>query len=89
MVRATSKISVKGQVVIPVSMQRQLNLDDGTTLELQAEDSTITLKKTPGWVEETRGSLPSNHGQIEPEQLEALIEAATLIESYQTFGHSK
>lgn len=89
MAQYTTKVSPKGQVVIPKNLQAQLQLPDGVLVELQIEESTAVLRKAPSWVERTRGALATNHPQIEPEEMEELIEAAALIEAFENHGECK
>lgn len=86
MIRYSSKLSEKGQVVIPAQLQRQMDLASGEVVQVQSEESMIVIEQIPGWVEATRGTLATNHAQLEPDQLEALIEATAIIESFQAFG---
>lgn len=81
----TAKVSIKGQIVIPNDLQERLDLPDGALLEIQIDDSTATLEKTRGWVERTRGALATGHPQIEPEQLELLVEATAIIEALEKY----
>jgi len=40
-----SKVSTKGQIVLPVDIRRQLDIDPGDKLLLLAEDETLIIKK--------------------------------------------
>ena len=47
-----TKISSKGQVVIPLDVRRKLALKDGETLAVSTEDDLIVLKKVKNPMEE-------------------------------------
>lgn len=42
---ALTKLSSKGQVVIPLSLREELDLKEGETLAVMGKDDTILLKK--------------------------------------------
>lgn len=82
----TSRISAKGQIVIPTGVQHELSLEDGVVVNIRVDGQGAILEKQASWVEATRGALSTNHPQIEPDELEALIEATALLEMYEKYG---
>lgn len=83
----TTKVSQKGQIVIPAAVQERMDLKDGVTVVIQLVDSAAVIEKAPRWVELTRGALVSEHPQLEPDDLEELIEATALIETFTKLGN--
>lgn len=73
----TTKISSKGQVVIPVTLRRLLNLQDGDKMALHvSDDGEIILKKLPTALDwrDLIADIPSEtvditeDGQYDPEK---------------------
>ncbi|MCA9834710.1 MAG: AbrB/MazE/SpoVT family DNA-binding domain-containing protein [Thermomicrobiales bacterium] len=83
----STKVSAKGQVVIPTSVQHQLDMEDGVTLLIKLEGEHLVLERPQSWVATTRGSLVSHHPQLDPEALEELIEATALVEAFAKYGN--
>lgn len=82
--RAT-RITSKGQVVIPKEIRDRTGLDIGDSVSLTSGEEGIRVVKRSGWARATAGTLPSPGGPIEPEELEAVLERAKdaeIVEEY-------
>lgn len=87
MVQYKTKVSPKGQVVIPSEVQKNLQLDDGVLVEIHVEDSVAVVKKAPSWVEQTAGifSHPSQTGKpVTIEEMDKAVEEG-ILESWNRF----
>ena len=52
-----TKMSSKGQVVIPLDVRRRLNLKDGETLAISTKDDLVVLKKIKNPLEDDLRTL--------------------------------
>jgi len=60
---ATTKLSGKNQITLPVAMVRRLGLTPGRKLMLRLEDDRIVLRPEPeDWVEYFHGSMKGVYG---------------------------
>lgn len=59
----TARFTTKGQVVIPVHLRRQFEIEDGTRVVIQATPEGILLKPvTPALIKRGRGILKRRPG---------------------------
>lgn len=59
----TARFTTKGQVVIPVHLRRQFEIEDGTKVVIQATPEGILLKPvTPALIKRGRGILKRRPG---------------------------
>jgi AbrB family looped-hinge helix DNA binding protein len=72
-VRAT-RLTSKGQVVIPKEIRDRTGLAIGDSLSLTSDEDGGRVVKRSGWARETAGCLPSRRNPIEPADLEELLE---------------
>lgn len=80
------KVRRKGQMTLPAEVRDDLEIKDGDVLYLRKENGNYILSIGESWVERSRGALSTSHPPIEPEQLEEIIEASTLLETFEKFG---
>lgn len=86
MTKSITRISAKGQVVIPAGLLRTMHVEGGDVVLLSTDDSVIVIEPAPSWVEQTRGALQVDRVQLDPGQLEAIIEATATIEAFEEVG---
>jgi AbrB family looped-hinge helix DNA binding protein len=72
---ATTRISTKGQVVIPKAVREALGLRPGDELTVELENGAIRLVPRKKGLEEALKALPGHPPRIEFENEEALFEA--------------
>jgi AbrB family looped-hinge helix DNA binding protein len=76
---ATTKMSSKGQVVIPESIRRKLKLEPGTRFVVVAEDDVVILKSiTPPSMEEFDSVISKARQQAEEAGLTPAKAAETI-----------
>lgn len=83
--RAT-RLTSKGQVVIPKEIRDRTGLDIGDSVSLTSNEEGVRVVKRSGWARATAGTLPSPHGPIEPEELEALLERSKDTATIEEYG---
>ncbi|HWV34888.1 MAG TPA: AbrB/MazE/SpoVT family DNA-binding domain-containing protein [Thermomicrobiales bacterium] len=81
-----TRVSAKGQVVIPKTIRDQKNLDVGDLVTLVSEDDRVRVDKRSGWARATAGCLPSSIPPLEPDALDDIIEQTTLQELREKYG---
>ena len=81
-----SRMTTKGQVVIPKQLRDQVGLHVGDPLRLVRDGETIQVVKRSGWARATAGSLPSSLPPLGPEELDDLVERAALDEAHEEWG---
>jgi AbrB family looped-hinge helix DNA binding protein len=81
-----SRMTTKGQVVIPKQIRDQVGLHVGDSLRLVREGENLHITRRSGWARATAGCLPSSLPPLEPEELDELIERAALDEARDEWG---
>jgi AbrB family looped-hinge helix DNA binding protein len=70
---ATTTLSSKHQVTLPVALVRQLGLAPGDKFTVRLEDGAIMLLPRPrSWVDYISGSMPGYYGKTK-EEIEAYL----------------
>jgi AbrB family looped-hinge helix DNA binding protein len=70
---ATTTLSSKHQITLPVALVRELGLSPGDKLAVRLEDGAIVLRPRPrSWVDYISGSMPGYHGRTK-EEVEAYL----------------
>ena len=70
---ATTTLSSKHQITLPVAVVRELGLAPGDKLTVRLEDGGIVLKPRPrSWVDYISGSMPGYYGKTK-EDIEAYL----------------
>ena len=65
---ATTTLSSKHQVTLPVALVRELHLAPGDKFTVRLEDGAIMLRPRPrSWVDYVSGSMPGYHGKTKEE----------------------
>lgn len=80
-----SRITTKGQMVIPKRFRDLKGIRIGDSITLESHGDNVHVARRSGWARATAGSLPSPHGPIEPEELEEVLERTAdeeIIERY-------
>jgi AbrB family looped-hinge helix DNA binding protein len=81
-----SRMTIKGQVVIPKEIRDQAGLHVGDSLRLEQAGNDIQITRRSGWARATAGILPSSLPPLEPEELDDLIERAAIEETHDEWG---
>ena len=81
-----SRMTTKGQVVIPKQIRDQAGLHVGDSIRLVRDGEEVHISRRSGWARATAGSLPSTLPPLEPDELEERIERAALEESRDEWG---
>lgn len=74
-VRVT-RVTTKGQVVIPKALRDRAGLTIGDSVSLTTNEERVHLTKRSGWARATAGCLPSSLPPIEPDAIDELAEHA-------------
>jgi AbrB family looped-hinge helix DNA binding protein len=70
---ATTTLSSKHQITLPMALVRELGLAPGDKLSVRLEDGGIVLKPRPrSWVDYISGSMPGYYGKTK-EDVEAYL----------------
>jgi len=70
---ATTTLSSKHQVTLPVALVRELGLTAGDKFSVRLEDGAIMLRPRPrSWVDYISGSMPGYYGKTR-EEVEAYL----------------
>ena len=88
MSQSTTKVSAKGQIVIPSEVQKQMDVRGGDALLLRTDGSFVVIEPAPCWVEQTRASLPRVHQHLVPDHLAAILVATDTIEALERVGRT-
>jgi len=81
-----TKLTSKGQVVIPAQLRRQERLHIGDSVTLAAQDHDVQVSKRSGWAHATAGCLPSALPPIEPDALDEMTERLAIQETHEKYG---
>lgn len=68
-----------------IAMER----DERVQQQVRQDEQRIGVSQGSGWARATAGSLPSRRGQIEPEELEELLERIADEEVLEKFGDAR
>ena len=70
---ATTTLSSKHQIILPVALVRELGLAPGDKLTVRLEHGAIVLRPRPrDWVDQISGSMPGYYGKTK-EDIEAYL----------------
>ena len=86
MKRRTTRMTTKGQVVIPKQYRDQSDLYVGDSIRLTVQREGIRIAKRSGWARATAGCLASSRPPLEPDELDELMERAALREARDEWG---
>jgi bifunctional DNA-binding transcriptional regulator/antitoxin component of YhaV-PrlF toxin-antitoxin module len=81
-----TRITTKGQAVIPKDLRDITGLGIGDSVSLAPEDDNVRVTRRASWARATAGLLPSSLPPIEPHMLEEMIARATDEEIYEKYG---
>lgn len=81
-----TRLTAKGQVVIPKEIRDRTGLDIGASVNLTSDEDGVHITKRSGWARSTAGCLPSSLPPIEPEELEEMAERAADEEVREKYG---
>lgn len=81
-----TRLTSKGQVVIPKYLRDQESLQIGDSITLLAQESDIHISRRSGWARATAGCLPSSLPPLEPATLDALAERIAVQEIREKYG---
>jgi AbrB family looped-hinge helix DNA binding protein len=82
----TTRMTTKGQVVIPKDLRDGADMHVGDSLSLTSQDEDVRIAKRTGWARATAGCLASSQPSMEPEELDELMERAALRETREKWG---
>lgn len=81
-----TRITTKGQVVIPKEFRDRTSLDIGDSLTLISEARDVRIARRSGWAQATAGCLESSLPPLEPDELAELAEQTALLEIREKYG---
>ncbi len=81
-----TRITSKGQVVIPKHFRDRTGLNIGDSLRLESHEDDIRIARRAGWARATAGCLPSSLSPIEPGTLDELAERIAVQEIREKYG---
>lgn len=81
-----TRLTSKGQMVVPKRLREVQGIRVGDSLTIESEGENVRVTRRSGWARATAGTLPSPHGQIEPEELEELLEHTKHSETIEAYG---
>lgn len=71
-----SKITVKGQVTLPVAVRKRLDVKPGDKVIFREKDGDIVVEPADAWVQRTKGMLSHLRAGKGPLSIEEMEEAA-------------
>ncbi len=78
----TTRMTTKGQVVIPKRLRDLAGMDVGDSIRLTSHGDTIHIARRSGWARATAGCLTSSRPPMEPDELDDLVERVSLQEAH-------
>jgi AbrB family looped-hinge helix DNA binding protein len=81
-----TRITSKGQVVIPKQFRDRTGLQIGDSLRLESHEDDIRVSKRSGWAKATAGCLPSSLAPLEPATIDELAERIAVQEVRKKYG---
>lgn len=84
-VRAT-RITTKGQVVIPKEFRDRTGLSIGDSVSLVIGEDEVRIANRTGWAQATAGCLESSLPPLEPSELDERAEQIALDETRKKYG---
>lgn len=83
-----TRITKKGQLVIPKHLRDQNCLLIGDSVRIEDQAHAVRVVRRSGWARATAGSLASLGPLVQPEELDELAERAALQETRDQWGAS-
>jgi AbrB family looped-hinge helix DNA binding protein len=81
-----TRLTSKGQVVIPKYLRDRTGLHIGDSLNLEDHEDNIRIAKRSGWARATAGCLPSSLPPLDPATLDELAERIAVQEIREKYG---
>lgn len=81
-----TRMTTKGQVVIPKVLRDRTGLGVGDSVSLAIKEEDVHLAKRSGWAKATAGCLASPHTPFEPQALDELSEQIAVQEAREKYG---
>lgn len=83
--RRTTKVTTKGQVVIPKHFRDMDDLHVGDSVSIVSDGTDIRIAKRSGWALATAGSLSTPLPPLEPDSLDELADRVAIQEAHEDY----
>lgn len=83
--RRTTKITTKGQVVIPKHFRDMDDLHVGDSVSIVSDGTDICIAKRSGWARATAGSLSTPMPPLESDALDELADRVAIQEAHEEY----
>lgn len=81
-----TRITSKGQVVIPKEFRDLKDLHIGDSVLLASQEHDIRIDRRAGWARETAGCLAAPVPQMEPSMLDEMVDCDAIQDALEEYG---